>query len=164
MSAPSTSFTGIDIRPADLADPQLRALLTDHIRDMYAVTPAESVHTLDFDELAAPDMRMVAAWHTDVLLGCGAFKIFNEQGVPSAELKSMRTHESARGRGVANAVLTTLTALAQDEDIQRFYLETGVEDYFAPARSFYLRNGFEVCEPFGDYVVDPLSVFMTRTV
>lgn len=155
---------GVIIKPADLDDPQLRALLEDHIRDMYAVTPAESVHTLDFDELAADDMRMVTAWSEDVLLGCGAMKLLVENGVKSAELKSMRTHESARGRGVASAVLNALTDIAVTENIERFYLETGVEDYFAPARAFYERNGFQVCEPFADYVLDPLSVFMTRAV
>jgi hypothetical protein len=26
----------------------------------------------------------------------------------------------------------------------------------------YLRNGFEICGPFGDYKLDPHSVFMTK--
>ena len=163
--------SALSIRPADLNEPQLRQLLADHIRDMYAVTPAESVHTLDFDELAADSMRMMTAWRVsddpaspDALVGCGAFKLFTERGLPAAELKSMRTHESARGLGVATAILTALTSQAEQEGVQHFFLETGVEDYFAPARAFYTRAGFRVCEPFGDYVPDPLSVFMTRPV
>jgi putative acetyltransferase len=39
-------------------------------------------------------------------------------------------------------------------------LETGTEDYFAPARRLYLRHGFTECPPFGDYRLDPNSVFM----
>ncbi|RYJ07213.1 MAG: GNAT family N-acetyltransferase, partial [Actinomycetales bacterium] len=40
-------------------------------------------------------------------------------------------------------------------------LETGSQDYFAPARRLYARHGFVECGPFGDYVVDPSSVFMS---
>lgn len=154
----------IEIRPADLAEPQLRALLEEHIREMYATSPAESVHTLDFDDLAKPEMRMVAAWEDDGLLGCGALKLFTENGSAAAELKSMRTATSARGKGVASEVLRALEAIAKAEGVEVFYLETGAEHYFAPARAFYARHGFVECEPFADYVPDPLSVFMTRPV
>ncbi len=37
-----------------------------------------------------------------------------------------------------------------------------MSQFFAPARTLYARNGFEVCGPFGDYVLDPHSVFMER--
>lgn len=33
---------------------------------------------------------------------------------------------------------------------------------FAPARGLYARFGFMLCGPFGDYIEDPNSVFMTR--
>jgi putative acetyltransferase len=32
---------------------------------------------------------------------------------------------------------------------------------FAPARALYARFGFVECAPFGDYRLDPNSVFMT---
>ena len=32
---------------------------------------------------------------------------------------------------------------------------------FGPARQLYAAYGFTYCEPFGDYVNDPNSVFMT---
>jgi len=32
---------------------------------------------------------------------------------------------------------------------------------FEPARRLYAASGFSYCEPFGDYVKDPNSVFMT---
>ena len=35
---------------------------------------------------------------------------------------------------------------------------------FAPARILYAKFGFEFCQPFSDYVDDPNSVFMTRTL
>jgi len=44
----------------------------------------------------------------------------------------------------------------------RVSLETGSQDFFAPARRLYERHGFVECGPFGDYVLDPHSVFFTR--
>ena len=35
-------------------------------------------------------------------------------------------------------------------------------DYFEPARRLYARFGFSFCKPFGSYVEDLNSVFMTR--
>ena len=157
-----TDAADLILRPADLDDPQLRALLQEHIDDMYAVSPPESVHTLDFDALAAPDMRMVTAWLGDALVGCGALRLFLENGVPAGELKSMRTSAEARGHGVATRILAELVEISRAEGVAALYLETGVEPYFAPARAFYLKHGFVERGPFGDYEPDPLSVFMTR--
>ena len=41
-------------------------------------------------------------------------------------------------------------------------LETGSYAFFEPARRLYLKHGFELCDPFGDYEADPTSAFMTR--
>ncbi|HKU35514.1 MAG TPA: GNAT family N-acetyltransferase, partial [Paenarthrobacter sp.] len=93
-----------------------------------------------------------------VLLGCGALKVL---GVPGqAELKSMRTTAGARGRGVATMLLKHIVAEARNRGYSRLALETGTEDYFAPARSLYAKHGFTECPPFADYTLDPNSVFM----
>ena len=44
----------------------------------------------------------------------------------------------------------------------RLSLETGVADFFLPARKLCAKVGFGCCEPFADYQPDPSSVFMTR--
>ena len=49
---------------------------------------------------------------------------------------------------------------ARSRNLERVYLETGTEDYFAPARRLYARHGFTECAPFAGYVLDPHSVFM----
>jgi putative acetyltransferase len=43
-------------------------------------------------------------------------------------------------------------------------LETGAQAEFEPALRLYTGFGFERCRPFGNYVEDPLSVFMTRAL
>jgi putative acetyltransferase len=40
-------------------------------------------------------------------------------------------------------------------------LETGSWPYFHPAHRFYKGHGFVESGPFGDYVLDPHSIFMT---
>ncbi|MDR6415333.1 GNAT superfamily N-acetyltransferase [Pseudarthrobacter sulfonivorans] len=72
----------------------------------------------------------------------------------------MRTAAGARGRGVATLMLRHILDEAHTRNFERIYLGTGTEDYFAPARRLYVRNGFSECLAFGGYVLDPNSVFM----
>lgn len=138
------------------------ALLTEHLDEMHATSPPESVHALDLDRLQGPDIAFVTARDADgTLLGCGALKLHDGD---LAEIKSMRTTAAARGRGVATTVLLFLLDEARARGIARVSLETGVEDHFAPARRLYERHGFTPCAPFADYTDDPLSVFLTRAV
>jgi hypothetical protein len=41
----------MDIRRDDVRGPEIAALLQEHLRDMYRVSPPESVHALDLDAL-----------------------------------------------------------------------------------------------------------------
>lgn len=135
------------------------ALLEEHLRDMYATSPPESVHALDVEALRAPGIRFYAARDAGVLLGCGALRWHD---TTHAELKSMRTTLAARGTGVGRLLLAHLLAEAAAGGADRVSLETGVEPYFEPARRLYAQHGFVECPPFGSYLPDPNSVFMTR--
>jgi putative acetyltransferase len=57
-------------------------------------------------------------------------------------------------------VLGFLLDQARSRAGARVLLETGSEDYFAPARRLYERHGFAVRGPFADYTDDPNSVYM----
>jgi putative acetyltransferase len=70
--------------------------------------------------------------------------------------------EAARGRGIGGAMLQHLIDDAAAAGITRLSLETGSWAYFAPAVALYHRHGFVECEPFGEYVPDRNSIFMTR--
>ncbi len=143
----------------------VRALLDEHLADMYATSPPESVHALDHTALLAPSVTFVTARQAGgTLLGCGALSELapTAAGAPGhGELKSMRTARAARGRGVATAVLARLLGMAAERGYARVSLETGTQDFFAPAHRLYARHGFSECGPFGAYVPDPHSVFMT---
>lgn len=151
----------IRIATDDPARPDVHQLLSEHLADMFATSPAESVHALDHSALSHESITFWTAREDGVLLGCGALKMLS---AGHAEIKSMRTAANARGRGVATLMLEHIVAEAARLGYERVSLETGTEDYFAPARRLYARHGFTECPPFGDYTLDPNSVFMELTV
>jgi putative acetyltransferase len=149
------------IRVDDLAGPEIRALLEEHLRNMHELSPPESVHALDLDALRGPEITFWTAWSEGELLGCGALK----QLEPAhGEVKSMRTTSARRRSGVGRAMLEHILAESRGRNYARLSLETGSMDAFTPARRLYERFGFTYCGPFADYIDDPNSVFMTRTL
>ena len=145
----------------DLSGPGIRALLQEHVDEMYLISPPESVHALDLAGLLKPEITFWSVHDTDGLVGCGALK---ELDALTGELKSMRTAKSATRRGVAATLLAHIIGEARKRRYERLYLETGAEDFFAPARALYQRFGFEPCEPFADYFYDPHSVYLTKAL
>ena len=119
----------------------------------------DSDHALDLDGLRNPDIRFWSVWQGEQLLGAGAWWLF-EPG--HGEIKSMHVVQSARGRGIGGAMLQHLVDDAAAAGISRLSLETGSWAYFEPAVAMYRRHGFVECDPFGDYVPDRNSIFMTR--
>ena len=146
------------IRPGDLADERVLRLLTDHLTDMFATSPAESVHALDVSGLAVPEVTFWTIADDDGILGCVALK---ELDAEHGELKSMRTDAAARGRGVGARLLEHVLAESARRRYRRVSLETGTQEFFRPARTLYAKYGFQECGPFADYRLDPNSVFMT---
>ena len=150
---------GIRIGRDDPARDDVRRLLAGHLADMFATSPAESVHALDHAALSGPGITFWTAREGTELLGCAALK---EIGPGEGEIKSMRTDAHARGRGIATLLLAHILGEARDGGYTRLSLETGSQEFFAPARRLYLRHGFEECAPFAGYAPDPNSIFMTR--
>ena len=146
------------IRVDDLRGPEIRALLEEHLRNMYEITPAKSVHALDLEGLRAPEITFWTAWEGERLAGCGALK---EIDARHGEIKSMRTPAASRRRGAGRAILAHILGVARARGYERLSLETGSFDAFIPARRLYESFGFADCGPFADYVEDPNSVFMT---
>jgi putative acetyltransferase len=149
------------IRLDDLAGPEIRSLLEEHLRSMHELSPPESVHALDLAALRKPEITFWTAWYEGELLGCGALK---ELDPTHGEVKSMRTASARRRTGVGRAMLKHIIVEARMRSYARLSLETGSMEAFAPARRLYESFGFTSCAPFADYTEDPNSVFMTRTL
>jgi putative acetyltransferase len=148
----------LSIRRADFGDPALVSFLQAHLDDIAPTAPAESQHALDLDGLNAPGVRMWVAVTGAAIVGTGALAAM---GAHAEEVKSMRTDPERRGQGVARRMLEHLLGDARERGVRQLWLETGSQDFFAPARALYARAGFAICPPFGSYREDPNSVFMT---
>ncbi len=151
----------VQIRLDDLSGPEIHALLDEHLRDMALLSPPGSVHALDIDALRRPEITFWTAWSNNELLGCGALM---ELSPLHGEIKSMRTSLAHRRRGVARAMLKHIVQEAGKRQYERLSLETGSMPDFQPAQKLYESFGFAYCGPFADYLLDPNSVFMTRSL
>jgi len=129
----------IAIRIDDLSSSESQSIVREHMAGMLANTPIESVHALPLDKLKKPNITFWTAWIGSELCGCGALQTLDEQ---HGEVKTMRTRAKFLRKGVGQAVLSP--------------------EVFLAARAMYLKNGFGICGPFGDYKLDPHSVFMTK--
>lgn len=141
--------------------PDLALLFARHTADMHADTPPESIHMMDAGALDIPQVHFFVQREAGVPVAMGAFKIFDGT---HAEIKSMHVLAEHRGRGLSRRMLAHLVAAAKAAGVTRLSLETGSQDSFTPARVLYETAGFTQCPPFGDYVLDPMSIFMTRAL
>lgn len=155
----------LHIRLDDLSDARIAFFLEDHLQDMRATSPPESVHALDLSKLRDASVHFWSAWLPaesgaldGTLVGTGAIK---QLDTVHAELKSMRTSAAFRGKGIARQVLLHIFEQASALGFKRLSLETGTQPFFAPAHSLYLSHGFEPCGPFGSYTLDPHSRYLT---
>lgn len=141
-----------------LEDPKVRELLEYHATTARAETAAGSAHALDPEDLSSSDVTFWSAWDGDRLLGVGALRRLSPL---HGEIKSMHTVQTSRRSGVGTIVLGHIIEAARAMGMTRLSLETGSWPFFEPARAFYRSHGFVECPPFGDYVEDTNSVFMT---
>lgn len=147
----------LTLRPADLGDPQVQALVLAHVTDLRGASPPGTSFALDASGLAEPTVSVWTAWDGDRLAGMGALKELDPR---AGELKSMRTHPDHLRRGVAARLLEHLIELARARGYQRLSLETGTGLSFAPALALYRRRGFGDGPPFGDYQASEHNQFL----
>lgn len=134
-------------------------MLSEHLSDMHAASPAESVHALDPEALSDPAITLWSARSdSGLLLGVGALKAHTQI---MGEVKSMRTAHSARGQGVATALLDVIVAECRTRGIREVNLETGTQEYFRAARRLYVRYGFLSRGPFANYSDDANSAYFS---
>ncbi len=135
----------------------VRDLIALHLAGMHASSPPENVFALDLSGYAKPGLSLWGGWRGKALAGMIALQ---RLGAGQAEIKSMRTHPDHLRRGVAQALLEHLIAVAQGEGIARLSLETGRGDAFEPALGLYRRRGFVDGGAFSDYAPSDFSQFL----
>jgi putative acetyltransferase len=135
----------VDIEPVTTATDDLRALIGELDQVLAAEYPPEQRHGLALDALFQPHIRFFIARLDGVAIGCGGVALSSD----FAEVKRMYVRETARGRGVARALLRRIEAEARVAGIAVLRLETGTRQ--AAALRLYTRAGFKPCAVFGDY-------------
>ncbi|MCK0096150.1 GNAT family N-acetyltransferase [Yoonia sp. F2084L] len=146
----------IIVERTDPHHPKATALLKQSHALMQSLFPPEDNFYLDVDDLVAPDIHFYTAREGDDILGTGALMVKPDYG----EVKSMFVSETARGKGVAAALLRQIEDTAREEGITILKLETG--NLLHAAHRLYARHGFIKCGVFGDYETGKSSLFMEK--
>lgn len=163
MNQPAASAGRAAVPDGEIAvdDPRaadVRALLQRHLAFAHAHTPAEHAYALDIDALLGPAITFCSYRAGGELLAVGTL---HQLDGTHGEIKSMHTAEAARGRGIGQAMLAHLIALARARGMHRVSLETGTMAAFGSARALYIGAGFTPCGPFGGYQPSPDNTFLT---
>ena len=119
--------------------------------------PAESKHGYSVDKLLREGVTFFVTRKDDTPAGCGALKLF---GTDYGEVKRMFVRPEFRGLGLGKLMLDRLSQYAQERQVTVLRLETGM--YQTDAIRLYERYGFERRGPFGEYKVDPLSIYLEK--
>jgi putative acetyltransferase len=155
--------TAIAVERAPSATADIRALIRELDRELSQHYSAEQQHGLALDAIFQPPVRFFVARMHGSVMGCGGVALFPD----FAEIKRMYVREHARGRGVADAIITRLTQEAVDTGLTMLRLETGTQQ--TAAIRFYRRHGFTPCGAFEPYSSMPpqavaTSVFLEKQV
>lgn len=92
-------------------------------------------------------------------IGCGCFRPMNDR---ECELKRMFVRPSHRGTTVATMILSELEVWAAASGFRKMLLRTGNRQ--PEAIRFYQRMGYSSIPPFGQYIGDPQSVCMDKSL
>ena len=142
--------------PADSADAvQLIRELDDHL--LAHPYPPQSRHAFSVDKLLREGVVFFVTYCDGELAGCGGVKMFDGE---YGEVKRMFVRPVHRGKGLGKAMLNRLAEYAHSNGVNLLRLETGI--YEVEAIALYEGWGFSRRRPFGEYVEDPLSVYLEK--
>jgi GNAT superfamily N-acetyltransferase len=113
----------------------------------------------DWTQFIAPGGGFLVAWLDEEPVGCAGFRAYAPL---TCELKRMYVRPSARGRGVARALLRGVEQRAAAAGYTRIILETGTAQ--PEAIALYTSAGYERVPQFGEYADEPESRCFGRTL
>lgn len=123
------------------------------LREVYS---EDECFTFTAAELDRPNIDFVVARNGGAPVGCVALVRYGSY----AEVKRLYVDASARGLGVAKALMDHLEAGALAAGITDLRLETGPK--LVAAVALYAARGYVECGRFGDYEDHPASLFMAK--
>jgi putative acetyltransferase len=141
-----SSDAKVEIELAATATRDLRDLIGELDQVLAAEYTPEQRHGLTLTALFQPHIRFFVARLNGAAVGCGGIALFDD----FAEVKRMYVRGSARGRGVARALLARIEIEARAAGSLILRLETGERQ--VAALRLYALAGFKPCAAFGDYM------------
>jgi ribosomal protein S18 acetylase RimI-like enzyme len=121
--------------------------------------PSESRHGYSVEKLIRQKVAFFVMRYNGELVGCGGVQTYPGE---YAEVKRMYVRPQYRGQGFAKRMLERLEEEARAQGVPLLRLETGI--YQMEAIKLYERTGFYVVGPFGEYRLDPNSVFYEKQI
>ena len=135
---------------------QLLSELDDHL--LRLPYPAESRHAFSVEKLLREQVAFFLTRYRDEPAGCGGLKFYDDYG----EVKRMYVRPAHRGLGLGKTMLDHLADCARQRGVKVLRLETGI--YQVEAIGLYERYGFQRRAPFGEYKIDPLSLYFEKVL
>lgn len=152
---------GMVVALDDPDQPEILAMLAESDAWYAANYPAESNHLIDVSTLKRPTVAFFTARRDGRVLGYGSVVRQTEPGGGAyGEIKRMYVAPAARGLGLGRLLMEALERHAAAQGLACIRLETGVKQ--PEAIGLYRAFGYAEIGPFGDYVRDPMSVFMEK--
>jgi putative acetyltransferase len=137
----------VRIEFAPTATDEVRLLVGELETVLAAEYPPEQRHGFSIDAIFQPHVRFFLARRHGAAVGCGGVALFPD----FAEVKRMYVRDTARGQGVADAILARLEAEVRGAGLSVLRLETGTRQ--VAAMRLYARAGFRECPAFGAYAL-----------
>jgi putative acetyltransferase len=119
--------------------------------------PPESRHAFSVEKLLKQQVAFFVLRYGGQPAGCGGVKVFGKE---YGEVKRMYVRPAFRSRGLGKAILDRLAGHALEQGANVLRLETGI--YQTEAVGLYERWGFVRRPPFGEYKVDPMSIYFEK--
>ena len=148
--------TAFEIRPVRSSEADHLLHLSDAYMD--SLYPVESNHLVSPDKLRREALVFLGGFCGADCLACVALMAGHKPHY--AEVKRLFVSDDARGRGYARLLMTELERQAKRLQISCLQLETGIHQ--PASHALYLSLGYHQIPPFGDYQLDPLSVFFEK--
>jgi putative acetyltransferase len=145
------------VQRGDPALPEVYKLIEQLDHYLTHLYRAESNHLLSLESLQQPNVTFITISIDNVIVACGALV---KQDEDYAEIKRMFVLPEFRGLKIGRRLLDELESCARASGLKLIRLETGISQ--PEALGLYEKAGYQYCDPFGNYIEDPLSIFMEK--
>ena len=172
-----SAAVSISLAPIPGAEADHLLVLSDEY--MASLYPAESNHLVSSESLRTGDVVFLGAFLSSSpdaagqlakteeplsgsevgdCIACVGARFYRE--AEYAEIKRLYVQEAYRGLGLSRKLMSAIEAEILAEGIDCARLEMGI--YQPEADALYRSLGYRDIQPFGDYLVDPLSQFLEK--